>query len=168
VICKAVTREQIEMALRLFLAFTIFLSVIVDIASAQSTGWVLWIREETTVDYVNGRTKRTDSWNISDSFEGFKQCKAAATEKIVEALKSYKESAKGPYFDNAAVSLHRYRQYNEEEQQKTYESLLSTMKSSKEATEVIKREGPILRNWGFLKYICLPGGTDPRPREKDS
>ena len=160
----AVTRDQ---KLRSYCLFIIVLLVIAEVALAQSTGWVLWGNEERKTQYASGVIRTFEHWRVVDAFEKFAECKKIAVVKVDRGMEILKGGARGPFTDNSVVSFSYFNKLTEEEQKKSEETLLDLSKDDKKAIENIKRLGPVQTIWGTEKYLCLPGGTDPRPREKE-
>ena len=140
---------------------------------AQPIGWVLWGHEDSKSEYTSGRIKALEKWWIEDAFENFTQCKKnalAKTEKGIKdekGIKAQKEKVQGPFIDNAGAWFSYNHEFSEEEQKKSLDRLIEFAKEAKISDEDFKRYGPVRTSWGTVKYICLPGGTDPRPREKE-
>jgi hypothetical protein len=136
-------------------------------AFAQSSGWVLWSHSETHQVFGDDHTKSVDRWNVIDAFEGFVQCKKNTANEISRAAKNFKLVA-SPSIENAGASFSHYKDFTEKEQLLAYEqSLKRPIKDGLEAAAILKLSNTVKTVWGNMRYICLPGGTDPRSRSDE-
>lgn len=151
-----------------------------SVTEAQSP-WVLWGNDEGTVTYTSGRKKETNSWWIVDAYENFTQCKTAAVDHAAKGAQMWarKDRQVALIRDNAGARYSFLYEPTKEEQEKS-EKFTRELLADEDTRKSLKAQGfseseieahiqgsKVRRNRGTVKYICLPPGTDPRPRVKE-
>jgi hypothetical protein len=124
--------------------------------------------DDSHFQYASGEIRDRKDWWVSDAFENFAQCKKTAVEEVKKVTEPRKPGTRGPFLDNAGAWMSFHREFTEKEMKKSQEQSTELMKEDRASLEFLKRRGAVKMSWGTLKYICLPGGTDPRPRMKEN
>ena len=119
------------------------LAVLPTVATAQSTGWVLWAN----FNYSNS------SWSVLDAFQDMESCHSGALKRA-----NYMAAAKEEEGWKSTVEKQNSNIYVKSSRKRDEKELADLARTLRLSFEMQKR---LETKTDTVRLLCLPGGTNP-------